>query len=165
MTRFRRSDRNEFSSFNQLTELLGQPPVKDIVEFFEFPPEYMTTKAVEAFVHGTDSLLYLWNQDEASNLVRSVYHPRSDSQPVYASKFFAISAAGSYCGAEPRSMLAREKFLHFFLNMLSSSLDVSELRHMRLFACLAIRCFANNVGSAKRLMCASLMLFELSTIV
>ncbi|PVH91056.1 hypothetical protein DM02DRAFT_373240 [Periconia macrospinosa] len=122
----------------------------------EFPPEDMTTKAVEAFVHGTGSLLYLWNQDEAFNLVRSVYHPRSDLKLVYASEVFAMSAVGSYCDAEPHSMLAREKFLHFFLNLLSSSSDVSELRRMRLFACLAICCFANNVGSARSHMLSAL---------
>jgi hypothetical protein len=34
----------------------------------------MIIKAVEAFVHGTGSLLYLWNRDEAFDLVKSVYY-------------------------------------------------------------------------------------------
>ncbi|KAJ4375346.1 hypothetical protein N0V83_002432 [Neocucurbitaria cava] len=33
-----------------------------------FPPEDMTIKAVESFLHGTGSLLYLWDRDEALNL-------------------------------------------------------------------------------------------------
>jgi hypothetical protein len=125
-----------------------------------FPPEDITDKAVEAFVHGTGSLLHLWNRDEAFNLVRSVYHPQSDSKPVCATEVFAMSAVGSYCDADSHTMLAREKFLHFFLYMLSSSSDVCLLRRMRLFACLAICRFTNSVESARRLMCKELMLFE-----
>jgi hypothetical protein len=125
-----------------------------------FPPEDMTIKAVEAFVHGTGSLLYLWNRDEAFDLVRSVYHPQSDSKPVYTTEVFAMSAVGSYCDAEAPTMLAQEKFLHFFLHMLSSSSDVCLLRRMRLFACLAICRFTESVESARRLMCKRLMLFE-----
>jgi hypothetical protein len=125
-----------------------------------FPQEDMTIKAVEAFVYGTGSLLYLWNRDEAFDLVRSVYHPQSDSKPVYTTEVFAMSALGSYCDAEAHTMLAREKFLHFFLYMLSSSSDVCLLRRMRLFACLAICRFTNSVASARRLMCKRLMLFE-----
>jgi hypothetical protein len=124
-----------------------------------FPPEDMTTKAVEAFVHGTGSLLHLWNRDEALDLVRSVYHPQSNSKPVYATEVFAMSAVGSYCDAEVHTILAREKFLHFFLYMLSSSPDVCLLRRMRLFACLAICRFTNSVESARKLMCKGLMLF------
>jgi hypothetical protein len=37
--------------------------------------EDIITKAVKAFVNSTGSLLYLWNWDEAFNLIRSVYHP------------------------------------------------------------------------------------------
>jgi hypothetical protein len=125
-----------------------------------FPQEDMTIKAVEAFVHGTGSLLYLWNRDEAFDLVKSVYHPQSDSKKVYTTEVFAMSAVGSYCDAEAHTMLAQEKFLHFFLYMLSSSSDVCLLRRMRLIACLAICRFTNSVESARRLMCKRLMLFE-----
>jgi hypothetical protein len=125
-----------------------------------FPPEDMTTTAVEAFVHGTGSLLYLWNRDEAFDLLRSVYHPQSDSKPVYATEVFAMSAVGSYCDAELHTMLAREQFLHSFLYMLSSSLEACALRRMRLFACLAICRFTDSVESARRLMCKRLILFE-----
>jgi hypothetical protein len=124
-----------------------------LIRVTAFPPEDMATKAVEAFVHGTGSLLYLWNQDEALDLVRSVYHPQSDSKPVYATEVFAMSAVGSYCDTEAHTMLTRERFLHFFLYMLSSSSDVCALRRMRLFACLAICRFTNSVESARRLMC------------
>jgi hypothetical protein len=131
-----------------------------VIRVAAFPPEDTTTKAVEAYVHGTGSLLYLWNRDEAFDLVRSVYHPQSDSKPVYTTEVFAMSAVGSYCDSETHTMLAREKFLHFFLYMLSSSSDVCLLRRMRLFACLAICRFTNSVDSARRLMCKRLMLFE-----
>ena len=125
-----------------------------------FPQEAMTTKAVQAFLHGTGSLLYLWDQDEALDLVKSVYHPQSESTPVHATEVFAMSAVGSYCDGEAHTVLLQEKFLHFFLYMLSSSSNVSDLRRMRLFACLAICRFTNSVESARILMSKSLMLFD-----
>jgi hypothetical protein len=118
-----------------------------------FPSEDITTQAVEAFVYGTGSLLYLWDRDEAFELVRNVYRPQGDSKPTHAMEVFAMAAVGSYCDAEARAMLLRENFLHLFLNMLSSSLDMHDLRRMRLFACLAICRFTNSVESARRLMC------------
>jgi hypothetical protein len=138
----------------QISKALGINP--HLIRVAAFPPEGMTTKAVEAFVHGTGSLLFLWNRDEAFDLARSVYHPQGDSKPVHATEVFAISAVGSYCDAEAHKMLTREKFLHFFLYMLSSSSDVCVLRRMRLFACLAICRFTNSVESARRLILSAL---------
>ena len=117
-----------------------------------FPTEDTTTKAVEAFIHGTGSLLYLWNRDEALNLVRSVYHPQSDSKPVDATEVFAMSAVGSYCDGNAHTMLVRERFLHLFLYMMTVPSNIRDLRRMRLFACLAICRFTNSVESARRLM-------------
>jgi hypothetical protein len=116
------------------------------------PPEDMTARAVQAFLHGSGSLLYLWNKTEASNLVRSVYHSQSDSKPADATEVFAMSAVGSYCDGDAHTMLLQEKFLHLFLHMLVLHVDMSNLRRMRLFACLAICRFTNSVESARRLM-------------
>jgi hypothetical protein len=150
-------DEDEVEEVRQISKVLGINP--HLIRVAVYPPEEMTTKAVEAFVDGTGSLLFLWNRDEAFDLVRSVYHPQGDSKPVYTTEVFAISAVGSYCDAEAYTILAREKFLHFFLYMLSSSSDVCVLRRMRLFACLAICRFPNSVESARRLMCKRLILF------
>ena len=116
------------------------------------PPEDMTSKAVEAFLHGTGSLLYLWNQTEVSNLVRSVYHSQSDSKPADTTEVFAMSAVGSYCDGDAHTMLLQEKFLHLFLHMLVLHVDMSNLHRMRLFTCLAICRFTNSAESARRLM-------------
>jgi hypothetical protein len=152
------SDEDEVEEVRQISKALGMNPHS--IRVAAFPPEDMTTKAVGTFVHGTGSLLFLWNRDEAFDLVRSVYHPQGDSNPVHATEVFAISAVGSYCDSEAHTMLTREKFLHFFLYMLSSSSDVCVLRRMRLFACLAICRFTSSVESARRLICKRLMLFE-----
>jgi hypothetical protein len=105
--------------------------MKVLTRVAPFPPEDMTTKAVEAFFYGTGSLLFLWNQQEASSLVPSVYSPEKDSKPVSSVEAFAMSAVGSYCDSEGETTLFREKFLHFFLYMLGSIPDVSDLRCMR----------------------------------
>jgi hypothetical protein len=125
-----------------------------------FPPEDQTANAVQAFIHGTGSLLYFWNQDEASKLVESVYHPENDSAPVHATEVFAMAAVGSYCDGETMTTEFQERLLHLFLSMLSSPSDTSDLHHMRLFACLAICRFMTSTQSARRLMCKQLMLFK-----
>jgi hypothetical protein len=122
-----------------------------------FPPEDMTTQAVEAFLHGTGSLLYLWSQAEILNLVGSVYHPQSDSKAVDTVEVFAMSAVGSYCDSNAHTSMHQEKFLHLFLHTLVLHLDMSNLRRMRLFACLAICRFTNSAESARELMRKCLM--------
>ncbi|KAF2260507.1 hypothetical protein CC78DRAFT_589655, partial [Lojkania enalia] len=41
---FRRSDKKGFASFDELKELLSQPPVQSIVDFFELPEDYMFSR-------------------------------------------------------------------------------------------------------------------------
>jgi hypothetical protein len=43
-----------------------------LIRVTAFPREGMTDIAVEAFLHGTGPLLYLWGHDEALGLVSSV---------------------------------------------------------------------------------------------
>jgi hypothetical protein len=123
-----------------------------------FPPENQTADAVQAFIHGTGSLLYFWNPREASNLITSVYQPGTVWAPVHATEVFAMAAVGSYCDGDGTPTELRERFLHIFLCMLSSPSDTSDLRRMRLFACLAICRFMTSIESARRLMCKQLML-------
>jgi hypothetical protein len=117
------------------------------------PQENLTKKAVDAFLRGTGTLLFLWGQDEALNLMKSVYHSQRDPTPVYATEVLAMSAVGSYCDGEAHTMLIQEKLFHLFLCMLSSPSDISDLRYMRLFACLAICHFTKSTESARRLIC------------
>jgi hypothetical protein len=130
---------------------LGISP--DFARVTELPEEDRTAKAVEAFLHGTGSLLYFWNQEEARELVRSVYRPRSDSKPWHATEVFAMSAVGSYCDGEAYTMLVQENFLHLFICMLSAPSEISALRRMRLFTCLALCRFTTSVENARHLIC------------
>lgn len=129
-----------------------------LIRVTAFPREDMTARAVKSFLDGTGSLLFLWDREETVDLVRSVYHPQHDFKPAHAAEVFAISAVGSYCDTEAHAPLAREKFLHLFLYMLSSSLKMCDLCYMRLLSCLAICRFTNNVDSARRLMLSALNL-------
>jgi hypothetical protein len=134
-----------------ISKSLGVDP--HLIGVTAFPQENTTSKAIEAFLHGTGSFLCLWNREEALDLVRSTYHPRSDSNPVYAIDVFAMSAVGSYCDGEAHTMFLNDNFLHFFVYLLSSPSDMCGLRYMRLFACLAICRITSSVESARRLMC------------
>jgi hypothetical protein len=117
------------------------------------PPEDLTTKSVEAFLRGTGSLLYLWSQDEALDLIKSAYHPQSDSTPVHKVEVFAMSAVGSRCDAEFYTTSLQEKYLYSFLCMLSLASNMSDLHRMRLFACLAICRFTDSTKSARIFIC------------
>jgi hypothetical protein len=133
----------------------------NLIRVAAFPPEKLTVKAVESFLYGTGSLLYFWSQDEALDLIRSVYGAQNDSTSAHTTEVFAMSAVGSYCDAEAPIVFPQEKFLHFFLHMLSSSHDMGDLRCMRLFACLAICRFTDSVESARILMRKPLLLLEI----
>ena len=124
-----------------------------------FPPEDMANTAVAAYLHGTGSLLYLWDHDEVLDLIKSVYHRESGSTEPHATELFAISAIGCYCDGQTITPSISDKFFQFFLSMLSSSQNICELRLMRLFTCLAIYRFTNNVGSARKLICRRLFRF------
>jgi hypothetical protein len=124
------------------------------------PPESNIIIAVEAFLHGTGSLLYLWDHEEALGLVKSVYHSKGDLNRLDVTELFAMSAIGSYCDGPSDVLSVQETFLHFFVSMLSSPLDMCNLRRMRLFTCLAVCCFTDSVESARRLMCTQPILLE-----
>lgn len=129
-----------------------------LIRVAAFPPEDMTANSVEAFLSGTGLLLFLWERNEALGLVKSVYNQRNESAQQNAIDIFAMAAVGSYCDGEPKSAPFQKDFLHFFICMLSSRSEMSGLRCMRLFTCLAICRFTNNVESARRLMCKRLVL-------
>jgi hypothetical protein len=57
-------------------------------------------------------------------------------------------------------MSFQESFLHFFLCMLSSHLDMCDLRRVRLFTCLAICRFTGSVESARSLIRKRLVLLN-----
>ena len=143
--------RSGMEEVRHISKALGVNP--HLTRVAAFPREHLTTQAVEAFLHGTGSLLYFWDREEALGLVKSVYRPDRDTTPVYATEVFAMSAVGSYCDGEAHSMLLQKEFLSFLLYMLSSPSDMCDLRRMRLFACLAICRFTDSVESARRLLC------------
>jgi hypothetical protein len=118
----------------------------------ELPQKDTMAKAVQAFVYGTGSLLYLWNQTEISSLVRSVYRSQNDSKLADMTQIFAMSAVGSYCDGDAHTMLLQEKFLHLFLHTLVLHVDMNNFHRMRLFACLAICRFTDSAESARRLL-------------
>jgi hypothetical protein len=118
-----------------------------------YPLEDITTVAVKAFLRGTGSLLYLWNENEALDLIKSVYRLDSPSSPFDATEVFAMAAVGSYCDGEAIVIPFQTKFIHYFIYMLSTHQGMSELRRMRLFTCLAICRFIDNIESARILIC------------
>jgi len=125
------------------------------VQFSRFnalPPHTMTTTAVQAFLQGTGSLLYLWDHDEALDLITSVYHPDHQSTQVEKSELFAISAVGSYCDGEANIVPFQKHFMHSFLHILFSSPNITGFRRMRLLTCLAICRFIDSAESARILM-------------
>jgi len=133
--------------------LTGQGINPHLIRVAPYPTEDVTTQAVEDFLNGTGTLLYLWEREEAMALTKSVYRPENDGTPVHATELFAMAAVGSCCDGERGKSFFPAQFLEHFLFLLSSTSAISELRCMRLFGCLAIIQFANNVESARNLIC------------
>jgi hypothetical protein len=126
---------------------LGVDP--QLIRIDEYPPEHVTITAIKAFLHGTGSLLLFWTEKEALDLVRSVYKPDDQSTPHDAIDVFAMSAVGSYCDGETTLIPFQNRFVHSFVYMMFAYPGVSELRRMRLFACLAICRFIDSIESAR----------------
>jgi hypothetical protein len=116
-----------------------------------YPTEGATTQAVEDFLNGTGALLHLWKREEAMDLIRSVYRPENDGTPLHAIELFAMAGVGSCCDGDISKSFSPTQFLEHFLCLLSSTSAISELRYMRVFCCLAIIRFADNVESARNL--------------
>jgi hypothetical protein len=110
-----------------------------------YPAEYYTAAAVQAFLHNTGSLLYLWSEDEAAGLLRSVYHSNHGPANGEAVEVFAMSAIGSYCDGDAKSSVYQQTFMDSFMYLLQSRTEVDKVRDMRLLACLAICRFTNSV--------------------
>jgi hypothetical protein len=127
-----------------------------------YPPEDITTVAVKSFLRGTGSLLYFWNENEALDLIKSVYRLDSSSTTFDAIEVFAMSAVGSYCDGEAIVIPFQNKFIHHFVYMFSTHQGMSDFRCMRLFACLAICRFIDDLESARILICTSLPVISCS---
>lgn len=122
-----------------------------------YPPQGPTRSAIDAFVHNTGSLLFLWTQDETKQLMSSVYESERGPPQLDATELFAMAAIGSYCDGDTGGTNAvyQQPFMDAFVYLIYSHRDIDYLRAMRLFACLAICRFTNSVLSARRLMCTS----------
>jgi hypothetical protein len=118
-----------------------------------YPSEEITTKAIDDFMGGTGTLIYLWDREGANSLIKAVYDPQNDGAQIQAAEVFAMAAVGSYCDGDLGVSHHRERFLEFFICLMSLPSAVCDLRRMRLFSCLAICRFTNNVVSARKLMC------------
>jgi hypothetical protein len=125
----------------------------DKIKVTPYPSEDLTATAVHSFLHGTGNLLYLWDPDEAFSLVKSAYHEQGSPKSAAATEVFAISAVGSFCDAKSHKITEQELFLHIFIYHLLSPSEISDLRYMRLFTCLAICHFTSNIESARSLIC------------
>jgi hypothetical protein len=118
--------KDSMDEVRSISEALGikNPPIGVTT----FPQEDMTAKAVKIFLDGTGSLLFLWNREEAEDLVRSVYHLQHDSKPTHATEVFAMSAVGIYCDAEAHTPLVPRKVsTSLFVHAVFSIEDVRPL--------------------------------------
>jgi hypothetical protein len=138
---------------DEIGQILDSMNINPVFKNNELPSKEMTNNAVEAFFHVTGSLLHLWDYEDACNLIRSVYHPGGGVSQLAKIELFAISAVGSYCDSETMTTSYYNNFLHFLLSTLSSHVDISALCHMRLFTCLAICRFTEDIDSARKLVC------------
>lgn len=123
-----------------------------LIRVAPFPEEAATAKSVETFLRCTGALVYLWNYEQGSRQVQSLYHSPSELTPINSVEVFAMAAVGSYCDGHPETRAKANDFLEYFVYMLSSPLRFDALPSMRLYTCLALCRFTNSVESARKLM-------------
>lgn len=135
----------------RISKNLGINP--ETIRVAPFPQEDITLKSVETFLKCTGALVYLWRHEEALQQVHSMYRSPSSSNSTVTVEVFAMAAVGSYCDGHPDIRSFSDMFLRYFIYMVGSPVHIGNLSRMRLFVCLAICRFTNNVESARRLMC------------
>jgi hypothetical protein len=118
-----------------------------------FPTEATTAAAVRNFLNNTGSLLYLWSNDEARQLLKNVYHAEGSPNQLEVAELFAMAAIGSYCDGETSSTTSQPSIMDAFIHSMHMRPRFDHLHGMRLFACLAICRFINRAVSARKLMC------------
>ena len=142
----------------RISKNLGINP--ETIRVAPFPQEDITTKSVETFLGCTGALVYFWSREEAIQKVHFMYRSPTESNSTAIVEVLAMAAIGSYCDGHPDIKSFSNMFLRYFVYMVSSPVHVGDLHRMRLFACLAICRFTSNVGSARRLMCKSLIKYQ-----
>lgn len=133
----------------------GEDTKLDIYDTQNLPPEVMVRNGVEAFIAGTESLFFTYQRLDALNILDQVYAAEEGPDPLALAEVLAMAAVGSVVSLDAVPREARKPFLCSCARMLKGLRGVDDLRYMRLFTVLAIRCLMENSTRAHGLISAA----------
>jgi hypothetical protein len=144
--------------FKAMTELnrLGQE--YEIQDDLSIPPEELARKAIQAMIDGTSSLLYLFDKEQAEEVLRTAYQSQSKPEPLLFTELCAMSAIGGHYNSRQISNTLTRKFAVTALKLLGSVVvnDDNYLRVMRVLCCLAMYSLLEKHLSAPHCVAAAL---------
>ncbi|KAF2841802.1 hypothetical protein M501DRAFT_1013192 [Patellaria atrata CBS 101060] len=121
------------------TNILGSD--MEIYDQDHLPPERPVRIAVQAFLDGTSSFLFLWTREEMDEMLTSLYHPQQPPSITALSQLCAVATVGSsYCTDQIPPMM-RVKFhasAAAHLREISMDNPLLALRHLLTLTYVAI---------------------------
>lgn len=122
------------------------------------PPEELSRKAVQAMFDGVGSLLYLFDKEQAEEVLRAAYQSPTEPEPLLFVEVCAMSAIGGHYDSRQISNTLTRRFVVTALTLLDSVVisDDNYLRVMRVLCCLAVYSLLEKHLSARPCVAAGL---------
>ena len=89
-------------AFNELVTLRGEILGQGVIPYdaHNLPPEELTRRAMQAFIRGTGSLLYMWTLKDADEILDRIYRPQRQVDAMTLAECFTMAAMGAHYDLE-----------------------------------------------------------------
>ncbi|KAF2832337.1 hypothetical protein CC86DRAFT_401107 [Ophiobolus disseminans] len=149
-------------AFSELVTLRGEilDPGTQIYNASNKPPRELMSRSIHAFIRGTGSLLFMWTEEQADELLDRIYQPSASHTTADAmslAECFTVAAMGAHYDSDCfpdriRKLLYASGTLHFH----EQTARQDYLRTMRLLLCMSFYSLLEKHMSARYLIAAGL---------
>ena len=146
-------------AFSELVSLRGEILAQGTKPYDEkhLPPEELMRRAMEAFVEGTGSLVYMWTKPQVADILDRIYRPVKAVDAMTLAECFTIAAMGAHYDMECfpdrlRRVLYASATLHFH----ERTARTDYMRTMRLLLSMSFYAILEKHLSARYLIAAAL---------
>ncbi|KAJ8107324.1 hypothetical protein OPT61_g8944 [Boeremia exigua] len=148
-------------AFSELISLRGEILTQAVRPYDEnhLPPEELVKRSMYAFIRGTGSLVFMWNYEQADEILDRIYRPKGKIESMYLAECFTIAAMGAHYDMDCfpdriRRVLYASGTLHFHEQNARSDY----LRTMRLVLAMSFYALLEKHMSARYLIAAGLQI-------
>ncbi|KAF2634026.1 hypothetical protein P280DRAFT_464278 [Massarina eburnea CBS 473.64] len=148
-------------AFSELVSLRGEILGQGMRPYDEqhLPPEPLVRRAMYAFVQGTGSLLYMWENIQVDEILDRIYRPQGYVDATTLAECFIVSAMGAHYDMECfPDRIRRVLYASGTLFFNEKSATVDYLRTMRLLLSMAFYALLEKHMSARYLIAAGLQI-------